>query len=243
MKSYNVPINSLFIIESLESGQHRSGKWLYEDLSAIGYKNDFFKSSYVEIDSKISFFKEIDEIKNEVKTKKLFPIIHIEAHGNENGFVIGDTDEQVNWEEFLEKMSDINTICRNNLVLNTAFCFGSYINLSLPEMFAKELRSPFLVNIGPQTEISEIEIKNGFSEFYHELFSAGDFSKAFKNMTTETKLNYVIYSDQFIGQVVKQLITMYERKTLKSLYERFLMVDLYEENRLRFPLFDNLLNA
>ena len=64
---------------------------------------------------------------------------------------------------------------------------------------------PFIVCIGPQKKISSLEVKNGFSGFYHAFFKTKDFDSAMKSMTEETSLNFIQTSDVLAKEIIEKM--------------------------------------
>lgn len=201
---YTVYSNTLYILESLIN-EHKTGKWLYEDLVSITYDNEIFKIRYVPIENRNQFEIELNLIKKEIKENLRLPIIHLEAHGDKNGFEIAQTKEFINWRELNQELAEINFLCHNNLILSLGICYGHYINLDLVTRFSETKRCPFLVNISPDKEISPSEIKYGFSNFYKALFRDKEFYSAMTEMKEISKLNFLTTADTIAKKITKDL--------------------------------------
>jgi hypothetical protein len=203
---YKVYSNTLYILESLVDEQ-KTGKWLYDDLIPITYTNDTYSIKYIPFESLNHFFTELDKIKKEIKENKKMPTIHLEAHGNQNGFEIAQTKEFVSWNELNDKLAEINFLCRNNLILSLGVCYGHYISLDMILRFQNNKRCPFIVNISPQAKIKPQEIMYGFSNFYKALFEHKVFYNAMEEMKYETKLNFILTADTIAKQLIELFLT------------------------------------
>lgn len=202
--SYIVHSNTLYILESLVNEQ-KTGKWLYEDLYPLTIKHEIYSIEYCSIESKSQLFSQFEKIKLEIEENLRLPTIHLEAHGNTLGFEIAHSKEFVSWSELNDKLSEINLLCRNNLILSLGICNGHFINLDLVKRLENNKRCPFLVNISPQDKISPQEIKLGYSNFYNSLFESRDFYIAMQSMKEETILNFLLTADTVLKETVKFL--------------------------------------
>jgi len=204
--SYEVHFNSLYILESLKDEQ-KTGKWLYEDLKFLTYTDNIYKISYVSFENREQFLNELVKIKYEI-TNNLYPIIHIEAHGNQIGFEIAHSKEFISWEILNDLLAEINYLCRNNLVLSLGICNGHFINVDLIQRFQNNKRCPYIINISSQDKISSHEIKLGYSSFYNSLFIERDFQIAMLAMKNETVLNFLSTADITAKAIIKELNDM-----------------------------------
>ncbi len=200
--NYTVYSNTLYIFESLVN-EEKTGKWLYEDLVPLTYASEIYQMRYIPFESKKQFFQELEKIKVETKATLRLPTIHIEAHGDTEGFEVAQTKEDISWRELNNELSEINFLCRNNLILSLGICNGHYINLDMVKFFEEERRCPFIVNISPQETIGAKAIKLGFSKFYHSLFQNRQFSYAMKDMKEITSLNFLSTADIFAYRIVE----------------------------------------
>ncbi len=221
--NYTVYCNSLYIFESLVN-EHKTGKWLYEDLISLTYKDKSYNIFYVPIDNKKQLLVELNKIKTEVKERLRLPIIHIEAHGDKEGFEIARTKEYLNWRELNNELAEINFLCRNNLILSLGVCNGHYINIDMMHFFGEGKRCPYIVNISPQDKISSHEIKHGFSSFYKSLFQKREFFKAMNSMQEITVLNFLSTADIFAKKMIEFLINFstskdFTTRTTSQLHE------------------------
>ncbi|MEQ9467409.1 MAG: hypothetical protein RLN88_08360 [Ekhidna sp.] len=276
---YQVYSNAVYIIESLED-ETKTGKWLYEDIVAFSYRDDVLRIEYFEFKSKLEFFQILNKIRREINSYGILPIIHIEAHGDERGFEVAKSTEEISWSELNDHLIEINIASQNNITLSLGICKGHYINLDLADRFRSKTRCPYAINISPQEQIGSNEIKYGFSSFYQNLLISKDFGKAMEKMQEITSLNILRTTDSFVHQIMHtikeeflnankiaaQLDDLFknERELLpgknynrnlrefkrfkKSFYKKqfeerwnhFLMIDLFVENKNRFPLFEEI---
>lgn len=225
--NYTVYSNTLYIFESLVN-EEKTGKWLYEDLVPLSYASEIYQMRYIPFESKEQFFQELEKIKVEIRTALRLPTIHIEAHGDTEGFEVAQSKEDISWRELNNELSEINFLCRNNLILSLGICNGYYINLDMVKIFEEEGRCPFIVNISPQEMIGAKAIKLGFSKFYQSLFQNREFSYAMKDMNEITSLNFLSSADIIAYKIVEfakdfsmsQVNTKRTSEQLKELIKR-----------------------
>ncbi|MEQ6165745.1 hypothetical protein AAOE16_01010 [Ekhidna sp. MALMAid0563] len=187
-------------MESLD-GESKTGKWLYEDIVPLTYADEKFQVKYYDIQRKTELFELFKEIRKEVGSILRLPIIHIEAHGDESGFEIAKTKEEITWTELSNTLAEINFATRNNIILSLGICNGYYINLEQADRFRNGQRCAYAINISPQKKIDWNEIKFGYSNFYQCLLKQKDFGSAMDQMREVTPLNILTTADSTAHQI------------------------------------------
>lgn len=166
MKSEEIKIFGLVIIESLNETDKKTGTILHEE--AIKYKKfqePNLSSFLYTVKTKEALFKTLDAIIQRIKVDKLFPFLHFETHGCDEGIRMA-SGEVVTWKELLIKTRKINILLGNELVLFLAMCNGTTI---IGKMKPLE-RAPFLAIISTVTEINENDLLKAFEAFYNHYF-------------------------------------------------------------------------
>lgn len=276
---YHVLNNSLFILESLVA-ESLTGKWLYDDLAPLSYANDRLHIEYFAFESKEAFLNILARISTMVEKENKYPTIHIEAHGDQNGFEVAHTKEEITWLELNAHLLKINLLSRNNLIISLGICFGDYLNYDAYKYFEKESGCPYTIIVSPVSKISSGEIKFGFSNFYQSLFKLKDFDSSMNEMRKETNLNTLDAADLIAIQIIDsgkkfildpsrnsahleyliskgdellpnktfnknlKALKRFKREFLKNDYQskwdKFLMIDKFEENRSKFTDFESI---
>jgi len=165
--------NKLWVIESLPSGELRTGKNLFD--------NQLDKAKQVQKDlvvefadpiTKAEFFDVLKKIKNEA-LNGVYPMLHFECHGCKDGLgtAIG---EIIEWDEIRETLIDINRSTKLNLMIVIAACNGAH----LIKVSTKLDAAPFWAIIGPDVEVTAGHIQDNFGRFYESFFSDLDGDKA-----------------------------------------------------------------
>ncbi|MTI19563.1 hypothetical protein E1176_00870 [Fulvivirga sp. RKSG066] len=158
--------NTIYIIESLDSDDKKTGELLYHDL--LRWKQlqiTYFNSELIQVNSRSEFFHGLEQIKSKSGFEN-YPYIHFEIHGSKDGFVL-NSDEQVTWEEVANRCRELNRICKNNLHVSLATCFGAYI---LKEIKPFDI-SPFWGFIGPWEVVKDHDIMVSFQTFFECMFT------------------------------------------------------------------------
>jgi len=171
--------NKVYIIESLPEGQMKTGKYLYEDFfhhNDINNEYGFEYQTVKNVDG-LKIFLEI--IYSEVINKKVYPIIHIEMHGGEDGIELSNGDI-IEWRELALLLQKINIELKNKLVVIFAFCYGIHF-LSVFYDFITS-RTPFAGLITSADYVMAGEIRDGFLQFYRKIFETRNGNDALKGL-------------------------------------------------------------
>lgn len=211
----NVKFNRIYIIESLQARDRKTGTELHNDL--LKWKNvDYpcFESVLKNPVTCNDFFSICDDILDKCINENISPIIHLEIHGasDQSGLVLS-SGELVTWEELSIKIRDINYQLKNGLFITMGVCHGcyfmSYDIVSKPSLFQGIVAS--------FDELFDGGIYIQFYSFYEELFSSFDINKAYRKLieanpdakTPDKKFNYMCYSSEYIFAMVQ---TDYDEK-------------------------------
>lgn len=158
--------NKLWIIESLPSGELRTGKNLFD--------NQLDKAKQVQPDlvvelaepiTKAQLFDVLKKIRSEAASG-IYPMIHFECHGCEYGLATASGD-LVEWDEIREILIEINRNTKLNLMIVIAACNGAH----LIKVSTKLDAAPFWGIIGPEVEVTAGHIQRNFGRFYESFFS------------------------------------------------------------------------
>ncbi len=168
------------IIESLEESEQKTGTALHSE--AIKYKQfqEPNLSSYLYCPkSSVDFYNVLDEIIEKIKNENLFPLIHIECHGGDDGIQLA-SKELILWEDLFSKTTEINIELKNRLVLFLAMCSG----ISIIGKVNPEERAPFSAIVGTTSVISPDDLLHKYEEFYNNFFFSFDIVDSTKKMNS-----------------------------------------------------------
>lgn len=170
--------NKMYIIESLKSNETKSGELLYNDL--IRWRKiqiDGFDAELVQIQSKQEFFEILERIRKECKLNGVYPIIHFEIHGSQNGLAMA-SNEMVLWKELYDYLVSINLTIGNNLFMTLAVCQGAY----MMQLIQVDNHAPFWGFVGSFDVIYVTDLMARYNEFYDEFLDSKDLDKAIERL-------------------------------------------------------------
>jgi len=165
--------NKLWVIESLPSGELRTGKNLFDNQldKAKQVQNDLVVE-FAEPITKAELFEVLEKIRSEA-VSGIYPMLHFECHGCEDGLGTA-SGELVEWDEIREILIEINRSTKLNLMIIIAACNGAH----LIKVSTKLDAAPFWAIIGPEVEVTAGHIQDNFGRFYESFFSDLDGDKA-----------------------------------------------------------------
>jgi replicative superfamily II helicase len=100
-------------------------------------------------------------------------MLHIECHGNEDGFMLAD-GSLVDWAELKSPITELNVATRLNLMIAVAACTGG----ALAKVVRMSDRAPFWGLIGPTESLMPVDLEKAYSALYLTLLSAKSPTKA-----------------------------------------------------------------
>jgi len=156
IKSTNV-----WIIEWLPSTDQRTGLNLHEWINKQRPK----WSHYSECSSKEEVLSSIDKATKIAQKNNIIPILHIEAHGDQDGLGCQNSNGQIellSWDELTEPLQGLNLATRCNLVFVVAACIG----FAGIQALVRGPLAPAIAIVGPDAEIKVGRLFEGTKEFY-----------------------------------------------------------------------------
>ena len=167
--------NSIFVIESLKTGEKKTGSELFNDIIRRGLLlMDMEQNCHLyTVESKVELLSVLEKIEQNIIYNFVNPIIHFETHGSPDGIWLSN-DEVVNWNELQKIFIKLNLLSENNLFITMATCYGGYIYKAI----SPRDRAPFWGFVGAFEEVYPDEILFNFSSFYEEFLKSLDFNKA-----------------------------------------------------------------
>jgi hypothetical protein len=173
--------NKVYVIESLDETKEKlTGKELYDDLLRWKeFQIADFKAEYISVDSKQTFLKTLETIKDECTTKGHYPILHLEIHGSSDttGLVL-KTGELITWNELYQDLVAINSIVGNNLFITLAVCHGGYIM----QLIKIDNPAPYWGFIGSFDDIAVFDLLIRYNEFYDVFLRNFNLNEAVKKL-------------------------------------------------------------
>jgi len=168
------------IIESLKEGEMKTGTLLYEGtLNEIKGQEPHLTVLLHQVNSKEDFFKAMDEVIESAEKGRMFPIVHFETHGSEDGIYLS-SNELVGWDELFVKTRILNIILQNSLVLYMGMCFG----VTQIKNIDPSKKAPFLKIVATTRKISADDLFKSFIAFYKNFFFSFDLAESVEKMNS-----------------------------------------------------------
>ena len=205
----NFVFNKVFVIESLENNERKTGKELYNDI--LKWKplqsGMVFTCEFIDLNCRNDFFDFFNKIQNDAYLG-LKPIFHFEIHGlkDKSGLSLKN-GEIIHYKELAIALSTVNQIIGNNLFLTLSVCHGAYLlgNVQIDKP------APFIGFVGSFDLIYNSDSLMRYTEFYDAFLMSFDLGKAIQRFLNANTLNPNTFN----------LIDTEE--TFKSVYKKYLL--------------------
>ena len=177
--------NSVVILDSIPTGELNTAQRLHEDLKVIAVSKTHAPGiTYAKVETKEKLFMCINKLINYVQQNGVLPMIHLDAHGCEDGIQLAD-NSQLSWTRLNDVLVPLNIAMKLNLMLVLGSCYGG--------TFVKAMsitdRAPVWGLIGPTRVISAGLIEDDFGEFYRTFFYTLSTSKALEVLNSKASEN------------------------------------------------------
>jgi hypothetical protein len=192
-------LNRLYFISSLKGNHQQTA----EDLYNFYIDEKFENTQFINLESKNEFIAQLEQIAQET-TMESGILLHIEAHGldNKKGIVFNN-EEQMIWEEMRPFLTEINSICGNNLSLCMSTCLGMYIveELVRPFFDSFDAQCPFFCFVGPEDIITVDDLSKAWPEFYKKILECKNMQQSVIHMNNYTNINFKCDNSPSIFQI------------------------------------------
>jgi hypothetical protein len=159
--------NKIAVFESLDEVDRPTGREIFDDLEFQKILNiGRLDTSFSKIQNKNEFINILEKLKQEVYSMGVYPIIHIDGHGNDKGIKLG-RNSYIEWRELMCCLRELNIFMKGNLLVVLASCFGANIirHMSVTS------RAPFWGVIAPYEETYPENVYAGLNKFYAAICS------------------------------------------------------------------------
>jgi hypothetical protein len=208
--SYQVQYNNIIFLESVQEDESKTGKWLYDDLVPYTYKPESIAMNHMTVTNKKDLIEVFAGILKAILEHDIRPIIHLDFHGDENGFELNPSKEFISWKDFCETLIPINVACQNSLILFMNVCKGFYNAIYSMESVIADKPSPFFICIGPHKEIMNIETRDAYRYFYRHLFETKNFGESYSLLNRQSKTHDIFLADNMALKIAAHIkTTMY----------------------------------
>jgi len=179
----DVYFNKVFILQSLEDKERRTGDEIELKIKNISFKTRNIEVKLTDIKSSDEFFRTIQGINSAVSNGTL-PFIHFEIHGSDEGLGLSNGD-YITWNKLKEPLRDINILTKNNLFISLATCFGAH----LLKIYKPWEPCPFYGYIGPLKSADNRDLEASYSIFFETLLLENNFAKAISDLLNAAPSN------------------------------------------------------
>jgi hypothetical protein len=172
--------NKIAVFESLDKVDRPTGREIFDDLEFQKILNiGRLDTSFSKIQNKNEFINILEKLKEEVCSMGVYPIIHIDAHGNDRGIKLG-RNSYIEWRELLCCLSELNIFMKGNLLVVLASCFGANIirHMSVTS------RAPFWGVIAPYEETYPENVYACLNKFYAAICSGKNSKDVLSSLNT-----------------------------------------------------------
>jgi hypothetical protein len=163
----------VMVLESLPEQEPQTGERLFNEVLLVIAANSIAKPTFNPIFNRLDLQGYLECLLGRVQGRLLTPILHLEAHGSEEGLHLV-SGEVVPWHEFDELLRPINFESRMRLIVNSSACYGIHMMECLNIMET----SPVFGSVGPPAEVGHQTLFEFNREFYNLIFEGEDLSGA-----------------------------------------------------------------
>lgn len=173
----------LIIVDSIPHGELNTAQNLRDDLHITAAAFSPTPAlEYVRTESAGELLDLLQTLRDEVKGGAVIPALHIECHGDLDGFVLAD-GVFVEWDLLKTPLTELNVATELNLFITVAACVGG----ALAKVTRLGDRAPYWGLIGPAKDMMANELEVSFRALYSKFFetrSAVEALAAFEATTT-----------------------------------------------------------
>ena len=175
--------NQILVVDSIPTGEFNTAKRLFEDLKT--YASAYSPSPavhYVRVESGDELIQCISMCRMNADEQDIIPMLHIECHGDEDGFQFAD-GSLADWDELKLPITELNVATRLNLLIAVAACTGG----ALGKVVRMSDRAPFWGLIGPTKTLTAATLERAYRALYLTLLSTKSPAKAVEAMDAATE--------------------------------------------------------
>jgi hypothetical protein len=175
-------LNQILVVDSIPVGDRNTAKLLFEDLRTYASAHSPSPEvRYLRVESGDELIDCIVTCRRDADERDIFPMLHIECHGSEDGLELAD-GSFVGWGELKAPITQLNIATRLNLMIVIAACTGA----ALLKIMSPSDRAPFWALIGPTKVVTAAELEKAYRALYLTLLSMKSSSKSIEAMEAAT---------------------------------------------------------
>lgn len=196
--NYGFRANSFYFIVILEDDKF--SKDVYDSIVKRLCEKERFNCRYFSVRTKGQYQRCFEKISKEVSKMNLWPSIHIECHSSVTGFKIPAMKSALPWSNLRAKLADVNLLCKNNLFVSIAGCFGAHLASEyITKGSLENQRAPFFASLAPNDEVSFDNLAIDFKVFFQSIMANRNIDTALEEMNTNSKSKALYMSMTCVG--------------------------------------------
>lgn len=166
--------NRLYIVESLEDHELKTGTELFEYLQPVVEDSPFALSLGLFTCAGVQGFRDVAARVLEKSKAGHLPWLHIECHGSSDDGLYFANGSELSWEDLCDLLRPINEACGFQLFVVVSTCYGANIVSGIDTGEG----APCLGLIGPSDQVDPAELLGHFRDFYRTLLQTTDIGHA-----------------------------------------------------------------
>ncbi|OZY86040.1 hypothetical protein CBP51_03140 [Cellvibrio mixtus] len=157
--------NKIIIIDSIPEGEENTAQNLYSAIALHLQTHSWpLAVEFKRVESANEFLQLFPEWIADVKKNDMYPMLHIECHGNEDGFEFAD-GSLLDWPELKAPLTSLNEAMCLNLMITVAACVGA----AIAKVITMGDRAPFWGIIGPTKSVYPSQLEEPYKAMYLKL--------------------------------------------------------------------------
>lgn len=241
-----ITTSNIWIIEWLADGEYRTGLELHHWAEELrpGW------SMYIRCCSGAAVLEAIRAARSYAERSGNVPMLHIEAHGSEQGLSGPDAfgeEEFLAWRELVPLLQELNFETRCNLLIFVAACTG----FAGIDILTVGPRAPAALLVGPVAPLTDHDVLNASKAFYGQL-AAGKPMDEMLQAATKGASEVCFEVEPFVTLCYESLVEVIEERVasslnaaselrvstpvLQSMWDTMFMLDAFPENKASYSL-------
>jgi hypothetical protein len=185
--------NKISIVESLREHDRKTGQLLFHDIKMMQlFHEKGIATEYVSIATKEELYRYIDNLIDQAKYNRVFPVLQLDVHGtSDRRGIILNSGDTISWRNLCDKLRELNELSKGNLIVVMAACYGTHIQKGINPFN----RSPFWGVMSPLNTVTPDAILESLGEFYRNIFEG---STGLKDIPIHTALKLITIDSFFL---------------------------------------------
>lgn len=169
-------------MDSIPDGELNTAQRLHDEIDTYAAANlPSPDIQYYRVPRRTDFFRAVSNLTGPA-ARGYYPLIHIECHGDEDGFQLAD-GSLVDWDEIKQPFTELNVVTQLNLMVIVAACTGA----AFAKITQISDRAPFWGMMGPTDNVTAGDLEKSFGAFYRTLIQTKSPAEAVQRLDVESQ--------------------------------------------------------